>query len=449
MERIRKYNTLLSFVGKTRFPQLLLVAWILCCPTCMIGAFYLNLQRSQPALLSAKANCNIVMVSSQRRELRPSQYCMKPFTLLASVVTSVDHEASTDNNDGDNKRDRRLVWNRLFEYFQGDFDNYRQVVEDRQKNLLPKEGGGHEHFHCTLIPLNGTSRLAAFYFDGNPTRIFRFRYYELVDDVPISQGNSHTSSLSTDEDNLLRITDFDTVEMRLYTLHPTLEGILRANAVDPLSWPAIFESFEPPSVKEPKLNLLPKCEITWSMEKDPVQHSYAIDIPEARVHDGPHNDDDDESGVESRRSLHAVMLHGQAIVESTIVPGMQIRIVDQLSLYDDVFYINDRGFDPISGAFIYGNQRGVPYRLERVTSLSGIPSSSSSSASLEHDEISSDQSSRSNIQRDVVDPDLKWTLGPQWRTTDEYEIRLQAIGGPSAGISKKDFTKNNTTQKKK
>ena len=83
------------------------------------------------------------------------------------------------------------------------------MVSDRAEGLLPGEGGGHEHIHCTLVPVDpgllpslllrgaaeeeedgeerkeggGRSReearLAAFYFDGIPERIFRFRLYVL------------------------------------------------------------------------------------------------------------------------------------------------------------------------------------------------------------------------------------------------------------------------------
>jgi hypothetical protein len=440
------YNMFLSYINQMRFPQLLSVAlaWSVFCPTAMIGAFYCNLRPLSHPSSSFASNIyggKLMLVSSPKKECRLSR-SMKRFALSASIGSaSIEPEETVRNrniHDDDTKTNRRLVWNRLLECFQGDFDNYRQVVEDRQKNLLPKEGGGHEHFHCTLIPLNDTSRLAAFYFDGNPNRIFRFRYYEFVN-------------------GMRQKSDFDVVEMRLCTLNPTLETILRANAHDPLSWPSIFEEFQPPSIEEPKLNLLPKCEITWSLEKDPVQHSYAIDIPEIGDDENADRSDDGETYdrfLETSRSLHAVMVHGQAIVDSTIVPGMKIRILDQLSLYDDVFYINDRGFDPVSGAFIYGNQRGVPYRLERVTSLSGTPSSSSPSTSSsakfqQQDDIILRQSTSNDIQRHVVDPDLKWTLGPRWRTADEYDIRLQAIGGPSAGISKRDFTQSRANNDKK
>ena len=49
---------------------------------------------------------------------------------------------------GDNRQEaddsKNLLWNRLMEHFQGDFDNYNQVLEDRAQDLLPREGGGHE-----------------------------------------------------------------------------------------------------------------------------------------------------------------------------------------------------------------------------------------------------------------------------------------------------------------
>jgi hypothetical protein len=273
-----------------------------------------------------------------------------------------------------------LVWQHLLDRFQGDFDNYHQVVEDRKQNLLPREGGGHENFHCTLIPVSETGRLAAFYFDGNPQRIFRFRYYELL---PSSSDDNSGSATST--------TRTTNVEMKLYTLHPELEGLLRSHSEEPLQWPSLFSEFEEVADAK-KIDYLPNCEVTWSLELDPEKHAYALEKDET---DG----------------IHAVMVHGEAIVESTLLPGVQIRILDQLSLYKDVFYINDRGLDPKSGAFIYGNQRGVPYRLERVSKLF-------------------------DGARHVVNDDLQWTLGPQFRTDSEYQSKLDAIGGPSAGMKR-------------
>ena len=268
------------------------------------------------------------------------------------------------------------VWKYLLDRFQGDFDNYNQVVQDRTDGLLPREGGGHENFHCTLIPVSDKGRLAAFYFDGNPQRIFRFRYYELA--VPKRDGESNA------------------IEMRLYTLNPKLEGILRSNSESPMEWPTIFENFHADEDdSEEKFVYLPNCEITWSLNIDPEQHEYTVLSGEK----------DDTSGI------HAVMVHGEAIVDSTIIPGVKIRIIDQLSLYENVFYINDRGLDPESGEFIYGNHRGVPYRMERVATLN-------------------------DGERVVSNEELRWTMGEQWRTTEEYEAKLKAAGGPSVGMKR-------------
>ena len=207
---------------------------------------------------------------------------------------------------------------------------------------MPREGGGHEHIHCTLIPLSSTERLAAFYFHGMPQRIFRFRYYKMM--------------LSK-----------DSVEMKLYTLHPALEQELRAT-IDPTEWPRIFQNFMA-TTNEVVLNELHKCDVRWTREMDPIQHSYALKQHFPAGH-------------------HAVMIYGEAIVDSTMIPGQKILIRDELSLWQDEFWIHDRGYDPDTGDYIYGNQRGVPYQLKRVTRI------------------------ESDGTRNVVNPELCWTLGP-------------------------------------
>ena len=248
----------------------------------------------------------------------------------------------------------------LLDTFCGDFDNYQQVCRDREDGLLPREGGGHEHMHCTLIPVKDSSRLAAFYFDGNPQRIFRFRYYEVMDDGT----------------------------MQLNMLHPDLEQQLRQEE-NPTMWPEIFRSFEASS----KVSLLDKCDVRWSDQMDPVQHKYAKDA------------------YPDRKGFHAVMVYGQAILNSTMIPGAQILVKDQLSLWDNEFWIHDRGFHLETGEFIYGNQRGIPYQLERVTRINN------------------------QNERIIERPDLQWTLGSEWRTEDEYQEKLKPIGGVSTKLN--------------
>lgn len=249
------------------------------------------------------------------------------------------------------------LWSEILQRFQGDFDNYRQVVDDRQQGLEPKAGGGHENIHCTLVPVSESARLAAFYFDGTPHAIFRFRFYQLQ-----------------------KVENETAVDTVLYTLHPDLERQLRQNAGSPMEWKTIFDDFQ----DDKKTYLLPKCDVRWSWRRDPELHAYA----------------QEENGI------HAVMVHGQAIVESQMLPGKSILIKDQLSLWPDALWIHDRGFDVDTGDFIYGNQRNIPYQLDRVASIV-------------------------NGKREVTDRELQWTLGPSFRTTDEYEKMIDGMGGPS------------------
>merc|ERR1712226_92373 len=113
-----------------------------------------------------------------------------------------------------------------------------QVCSDRSNDLLPRQGGGHEHFHVTLIPLpinilpdsrdlfpvenkneiSCGAVVAAYYFDGMPNRIFRLRMYTLYCD------------------NECRETG-DRVKMKLFTFNPILEGRLREKSASSVeSW---------------------------------------------------------------------------------------------------------------------------------------------------------------------------------------------------------------------
>lgn len=282
----------------------------------------------------------------------------------------------------------------LLERFQGDFDNYNQVVQDRKEGRLPREGGGHEQIHCLLVPVlpvgnkkkAAAARLAAFYFDGIPQRIFRFRYYEFVTDEPDSA---------------------DAVNMQLHCLDPELEGQLRG-IEDPMKWASAFEEFQ--STHSNVVSFLENCDVRWTSVPDPTQHAYAIDHNEQKA-----AKDDTDTGI------HAVMIYGEAIVDSTMIPGAKIRILDQLSLWSDQFWIHDRGFDPETGAFIYGNQRGIPYQLERVTNI-----------------VTKVDGNTALQERQIVSPSLQWTLGPDWRSEEEYQDKLDAVGGGVSSQLNKD-----------
>ena len=312
----------------------------------------------------------------------------------------------------------------LLERFQGDFDNYHQVVRDRQEGLLPRKGGGHEQIHCLLLPVTAVvstmtptpsssntttkkaARLAAFYFDGIPQRIFRFRYYELTETA------THAATMEEEEEDSQ--SEVVVVDMKLYCLHPALEGQMRGME-DPLDWPSTLEAFAATAASkdEEVVTLLEKCDVQWSRDLDPVQHAYAVERNlELETQQQQQSQGGDQDSTILDRGIHAVMTYGEATVESTMMPGTQIRIMDQLSLWEDQFWIHDRGFDPTTGAFIYGNQRGVPYQLERVATI-----------------VKGGGEDDGRWKRQVVNPSLQWTLGPTWRTEEEYQAKLEAVGG--------------------
>jgi hypothetical protein len=270
------------------------------------------------------------------------------------------------------------LWRELLTRFQGDFDNYEQVQQDRNQGLLPRELGGHEHIHCTLMPLTDNTRLAAFYFDGQPQLIFRFRFYQLL---PTYEHTERTTNVGGEQQQ-----QQFAVDTILYTLDPKLEGLLRANSTEPLQWKSIYDDYcKQNTNNELPIQLLPKCEVRWSYTLDPEQHAYALDVE-------PKN-----------TGIHAVMVYGQALVQSQMKSNMTILIIDQLSLWDNALWIHDRGFDPETNAYIYGNQRNVPYQLQRVA----------------------------DATRTVTYKQLQWTLGPAFRTHELYQAKMNAIGGPS------------------
>lgn len=83
--------------------------------------------------------------------------------------------------------------------------------------MYPREGGGHEHIHCQLTILDEPSLgdgviFAKYYFDGDPSAVFRSRLYQVS-----------PSSRSADAD----------LRMRIFRLCDVLERELRRTNYDP------------------------------------------------------------------------------------------------------------------------------------------------------------------------------------------------------------------------
>ena len=148
-------------------------------------------------------------------------------------------------------------------------------------------------------------------------------------------------------------------------------------------------------------------------------------------------DNDDDEG------LHATMEAGSkgAIVNSiSLIPGKRILIKDELSLWKDEFWINDRGYDPDAiidtgngvgddeeyddenndarsssrMPFVYGNRRGIPYKLERVSSITSAIEETKKEDTL-------------LLQRKISNQELAWTMGEDYREQAVYEDKLHAL----------------------
>lgn len=204
---------------------------------------------------------------------------------------------------------------RFAQQFRGDFDNLAQVERDRAAGLAPREGGGHEHIHCRLQPvdlhlpgeLKGSRShvLASYYFNGQPERVFRARLYELravADDADFGEC----------------------IQMGIYRLREQTHRQLEAtqqSACD-VGWSAHDVS---PSLR------IPDCDVFWR---------WCGERFEGRM-------------------------RTESIVVDSPVLNKPIVVRDDVALSQDSLWCNDRGSD-LDGNYVYGNIRDVPYKMDRV-----------------------------------------------------------------------------------
>jgi len=354
------------------------------------------------------------------------------------------------SNDKHVEKEASLFLSNLINNLQGDYDNYHQTRSDRLLGLTPGEGGGHEHIHATimrisnpktstlkkLIEIDGSfslenKMLAAYYFDGMPNRIFRFRMYEF-DIFDGTDSKIPKSGFDGDFQPLVRT--------KLYTLNPALETQLRVISTEPELWPdAVREHMKKETkgsrnVKDSDFFVeLPGCDILWSRQPDIERHSYLtedeLEISSHGIGDNKSHDEDVD-----QRSYHACMINpnGTIVDSQSLLPGIKLRIQDELSLIigntdghafknSTVLYINDRGYNSVTNDFVYGNQRGVPYKMNKVSMFV-------SRASVCEEEAP--------YQRQILNETLSWTLGEKYRTSEEYIHLMEQIGGTTTRFNK-------------
>lgn len=209
----------------------------------------------------------------------------------------------------------------FLELFLGEFDNYEQVRMERCADMFPRDGGGHEHIHCSIVQLSPDLLFARYYFNGDPSHVFRSRVYKLKVSDDCTRG---------------------IVEMRIFRFYEETERKLKAESYDvnAIEWGDgdVYDWLE-------------GCEVYWE-RYEPEEH--AQDDASKRL------------GIEPGRRFVGYMKGGGCELYSRELGG-RIRVMDDLLLTKEDLWVADRGFDEHDN-FVYGNRRGVPYKMKRVHS---------------------------------------------------------------------------------
>lgn len=231
----------------------------------------------------------------------------------------------------------------FLEHFQGHFDNHEQVKVNEAAGREPRLGGGHEHIHCVLrqVPVAedgpaGAHVLASYYFNGQPAAVFRERLYAF--------------------DVLPRDEQFGTcVRMRIYKLRdPVTEQLRAAGGVG----------------------------------------GYSAD--DVALGDADLADELLVEGADVFWRWCGERYEGQMRTESlTLVSersGTEIVVRDDVALWADALWVNDRGHDAVTGEYVYGNIHEIPYKMTRVSEAHWTATGVPNPAAAEADEASSGSS---------------------------------------------------------
>ena len=147
---------------------------------------------------------------------------------------------------------------------------------------------------------------------------------------------------------------------------------------------------------------LKRCDIRWTKSLIPERHTYF-----------------DSDSKDPSDAFHAIMINdhdiGGVLLESQMAPGLFLRIQDELSLWDDELWVNDRGHNAENGKMVYGNYKSIPYKMKRVANLKSM--------------------GEGKFERSIVEPSLAWTLGDQYRSSEIYEAKMKDIGGTTTSYN--------------
>lgn len=217
----------------------------------------------------------------------------------------------------------------FLKHFDGHFDNHEQVATNEEAGLTPRHGGGHEHIHCVVRPVTvlgadagSAHAIATYYFNGDPSSVFRERLYTFE----MLQADKQFGAC---------------VRMSIYKLRDSVSARVLADG----------------DVED--IGLSAACDL-----------SDELHVPEADVF---------WRWAGERFEGH-MRTEGITIVSER--SGREIIVRDDVQLWADALWVNDRGHDAETGDYVYGNVHGIPYKMSRVPadhwSATGRPAPSDS-----------------------------------------------------------------------
>lgn len=204
----------------------------------------------------------------------------------------------------------------LRQWIAGSFDNLKQSTADAKAGRPDAKSGGHEHIVAKIMQHPElTNFVVAAYFFGEEVKPFRFRFYEFLD------GDNEEAAQSINPDG-----KYVTL-MRLYKPSADFESQLHITG-DHLPIPALSS-----------LTPIPGADIGW-------RRAHWLKCLWRGVH------------------YRGELVGGECVLPSQRDPSLLITIRDDLRLWPNQLWINDRVYAP-DGTLLIGNSKNIPYKLQK------------------------------------------------------------------------------------
>ena len=195
---------------------------------------------------------------------------------------------------------------KIFKWLHGVFDNFDQIKHEEKylKDLSCKHDYVSANF--SYHPYYVNTMIVSYYYEKNTSNVFRFRYYEF--------HKMNKTSFWGNRNNYI---------MKVY--RPKIETIQKLKLYN-----YDLDKYLP-SLDE--FDYLDTCDLIWA----------------SRIF-----------------SYRGILKNGKAEITSQYNPNTKLYVQDDLTLWENNLFVNDKVFDK-NGLLIIGTKNGVPYKLKRIT----------------------------------------------------------------------------------